>query len=234
MDFAVPSLPRGMVGRVLTAAMLLAVNAVAFGQTESILYTFQGQPDGYYPESTQLVLGTAGNLYGTTTYGGGGSCYNDPNIGCGLIYQLVPPASGSEWTEIPVWRFRGGVDGGYPGSLLVYDAHLWGVTGAGGTGSCTGGCGYLFRLEAPTSPEGVWSKTVLFDFPASNYVCRISAVDKEGNFYGTGSSSEQPDGYICELNKTESGYTTIDLHDFTGVAQGHSFGDGSYPLSVTF
>lgn len=59
-------------------------------------------------------------------------------------------------------------------------------------------------------------------------------MDKEGNFYGTGSSHERPNGYICELNKTESGYTTIDLYDFTSVAPGHLFGDASYPISVTF
>ena len=49
--------------------------------------------------------------------------------------------------------------------------------------------------------EGSWTKTVLFDFPAANYFCRISAVDAKGNFYGAGSSSQRPDGYICELKR---------------------------------
>ena len=219
---------------ILTAALLLAASGLAFGQTESVLYTFQGQPDGYFPESS-LVIGGAGNLYGTTTYGGGGACYVDPYSGCGFIYELVPPAAaGSEWTEIPVWRFQGGTDGGNPGGLLTYEGQLWGVAGAGGTGPCTGGCGYFFRLEPPSSPEGAWTKVVVFDFPGPNYFCRISAVDTNGNFYGTGLTSQRPDGYVCELQKTQSGYTTIDLYDFQGVPKGRRIGDGSYPISVAF
>lgn len=74
-----------------------------------------------------------------------------------------------------------------------------------GTVSCTGGCGYFFRLEPPAAPGGSWTKTVLFDFPAANYFCLISAVDAKGNFYGAGSSSQRPDGYICELKRNQSG-----------------------------
>jgi hypothetical protein len=61
--------------------------------------------------------------------------------------------------------------------------------GGWGTGSCTGGCGYLFRLEPPAAPGGSWTKTVLFDFPAANYFCLISAVDAKGNFVGHAQSS---------------------------------------------
>src|ERR1700683_4987557 len=86
----------------LSPAVLLASVTLAFCQTETVIYTFQGQhgQDGYYPESSALVLDNAGNLYGTTTYGGGGPCLVGQYAGCGMIYQFGRPASAhGAWTE---------------------------------------------------------------------------------------------------------------------------------------
>ena len=54
--------------------------------TEKILLNFSGQ-DGIYPFGG-LILDTAGNLYGTTYYGG---YLSDCDYsGCGVIFELTP------------------------------------------------------------------------------------------------------------------------------------------------
>jgi uncharacterized repeat protein (TIGR03803 family) len=54
--------------------------------TEKILLNFGGR-DGVYPFSG-LTLDSAGNLYGTTYYGGDlGDCYYQ---GCGVVFELTP------------------------------------------------------------------------------------------------------------------------------------------------
>jgi len=210
---------------------------VAFGQTETVIYTFQGQPgnDGYYPGSFPLLLDGSGNLYGMTTYGGGGPCTSAPYTGCGIIFQLVPSSSG-KWTENAIWRFHGCMDGGYPAGLVASGGHFWGVTGIGGSGSCSGGCGYLFRLDRPATPGGTWTKTDVFNFPAVDYKCGITTADAHGNLYGAYSSTtDRPNGYVCELTLTSPNvFTTLNLYEFAGVARGSKVGDGANPFGVTF
>src|SRR5258708_39597153 len=69
----------------------------------SVIHTFKGRLDGHFP--TGLTFDTAGNLYGTTVFGG----TSDE----GVIYQLMPAASGP-WTENLLYTFTGGHDGGFP------------------------------------------------------------------------------------------------------------------------
>jgi uncharacterized repeat protein (TIGR03803 family) len=219
-------------------AIVIGAGASLFGQTETVLHTFQAGSDGYYPELTPLVLDGAGNLYGTTTYGGGGPCFVGFYAGCGVIYQLrrPSPAQGS-WTENVIWRFQSGADGGYPGGLVVAAGKLFGVAGTGGTGTCSGGCGYLFEITPPTAAGGAWSKMDVFDFPAADTSCSISASDAGGNLYGVGGGTAVPNGTICKLIRpvaTGESWAFTNLYEFRGVARGHSIGDGSGPLGVTF
>src|SRR5450432_3994451 len=134
----------------IALATAFAIGTLAFGQTESVIYTFQGQAanDGMFPEFSALILNNPFILFGTTTNGGGGPCSGSAP-GCGMIYKLIPSPTGP-WQETAIWRFQGGIDGGFPGGLLVTGGKLWGVAGTGGTGSCSGGCGYLFNLTAPS------------------------------------------------------------------------------------
>ena len=79
------------------------------------------------PES-RLIWDSSGNLYGTTQIGGAISYCNDQKgiylIGCGAVFQLVPPAtSGGAWTQNVLYQFGGGsfIDGQFPLAALAFD-----------------------------------------------------------------------------------------------------------------
>ena len=83
--------------------------------------------DGYWPQAG-LVFDASGNLYGTTYYGGDGSCNDGRGIGCGAVFELTPGANGA-WTETILHSFNR-KDGYNPAASLVFDAvgNLYGVT----------------------------------------------------------------------------------------------------------
>ncbi len=114
---------------------------------ETVLHSFNGRRDGAAPLSS-LILDKAGNLYGATSYGGGGSGCG--GHGCGVVFKLTP-GSGGHWNETVLHRFYGGRDGSVPNvDKLVFDAsgNLYGVTIAGGQGTCNNGagCGVVFEI----------------------------------------------------------------------------------------
>jgi len=221
----------------LVAALMFASDAIAAGQTETILHVFQAGNDGYFPEGYPVVLDSAGNVYGTTTYGGGGNCTFNVYTGCGMIYQITPPAQpGGAWTENIVWQFQGGIDGAIPGGLWLRNGKLYGGAGTGGSGACSGGCGYIFELTPPASPGRPWTKMPLHDFPTAESECGITAFDAAGNYYGVG-PSRNGNGSVCKLAPPSTGsgsWKGETLYVFKGVARGENFGDGSGPLGVTF
>ena len=97
------------------------------------LYEFQGGSDGYTP-SAGLAFDVAGNLYGTTTYGGIGPCEDFGEAGCGTVFKLSPAGDGT-WQKSLLHTFSGGTRGAYPnGGTLVVDGagKLYGATVAGG------------------------------------------------------------------------------------------------------
>jgi len=111
---------------------------------EKVLHAFGGR-DGAYPDGGGLVFDSEGNLYGTTSSGGGLNC--NPNYGCGVVFKLSP-GKNSKWTETVLHRFSG-KDGASPQSDLLLDAagNLYGTTSQGGSGQCAlGGCGVVFEI----------------------------------------------------------------------------------------
>jgi uncharacterized repeat protein (TIGR03803 family) len=93
---------------------------------ETVLYTFGRDADGRYPYAG-LVRDAAGNLYGTTEWGGDTSrCLP---MGCGLVFKLDPAGK-----ETVLYRFHG-PDGAFPEwAPLLRDTagNLHGMTEQGG------------------------------------------------------------------------------------------------------
>ncbi len=125
------------------------------GWTESVLYNFQGGTDGAYPQAT-LVMDNLGNLYGTTSVGGGSSVclLGTTPAGCGTVFELSP-SSGGSWIETVLYRFQGNFDGASPSGGVMLDGagSLYGVTGGGGSNSCRQyfkdgqDCGLVYKLR---------------------------------------------------------------------------------------
>ncbi len=130
--------------------------AAGGGWTEKGLHAFTGSTDGANPLSA-LIFDKAGNLYGTA--------FADGAHGDGVVYWLVPSASGG-WTEQVLHAFQG-TDGAIPEAGLVLDAagNLYGTTPSGGMHSCR--CGTVFKLTPPTN-GGLWTLTILHYFTGGN------------------------------------------------------------------
>jgi uncharacterized repeat protein (TIGR03803 family) len=60
------------------------------GWTYTALHVFAGGSDGSRPRSN-VVFDANGNLYGTTSFGGTGSCTGGLSPGCGVVFQITPP-----------------------------------------------------------------------------------------------------------------------------------------------
>lgn len=118
---------------------------------ETLLHKFAAGADGVSPKAS-LVLDATGNLYGTTTNGGTGSCFesagglDDPrvDVGCGTIFKI--DASGNETV---VYNFSG-PDGRFPRAGLFVDSAgiLYGTTLSGGAF----GVGNVFRYDPGSGP----------------------------------------------------------------------------------
>jgi len=134
--------------------------------THTVLYNFTGGNDGASPENG-VALDSAGNLYGTATYGAF-EAY-------GTVYMLSP--SGVETT---LHQFSGGFDGGNPmGSVAVDNqGNLYGTTHVGGTG----GAGTVWQL----TPSGL-TFTTLYTFSGYEGPFDTPTLDAAGNVYGTSS-----------------------------------------------
>jgi uncharacterized repeat protein (TIGR03803 family) len=139
-------------------AILFAV-ASAHAGTENILYNFHMTSHGQYP-SGGLISDAAGNLYGTTEYGG---AYD-----YGEVFMLSPNAKGA-WTQTILCSFKGenggSKDGWYPTGALTFDSsgNLYGATTWGG--DSTDKVGTIFKL---TKTNGKWKESVIWSFQQFN------------------------------------------------------------------
>src|SRR5438270_3689243 len=210
----------------LLTAMVLAASALA--QTEHVIYSFQGGTDGARPTSG-LISDSAGNLYGTTYYGGDGTCSDSFATGCGIVFELSPQITGG-YSKRTLHQFRNdGIDGTYPVAGLVLDAagNLYGTTAYGGRGVCSPtaptGCGVVFRLSR--TKLGGWAETILHSFVGGSDGQRPVATlvrDSAGHFFGTTSGDRGSCehgfgvcGTVFELSRTQGHWMEQVIHSFT-------------------
>jgi uncharacterized repeat protein (TIGR03803 family) len=156
------------------------------GFTESVVYKFKGGSDGQFPLAG-LVLGADGNLYGTTSYGGTGSC-GSIGIGCGTVFKLTP--SGTETVLYSFQGAHGGTHDGYlPTGSLITDSNgdLFGTTAFGGDNCGTLTCGTAFEM---IKSGASYSEQIIYRFlgASSNDGATPEASlvsDSSGALYGT-------------------------------------------------
>jgi uncharacterized repeat protein (TIGR03803 family) len=173
-------------------ALLVVTTRPAMSQTEHILYSFVGTPDGANPWAT-LTRGPKGNFYGTTNTGG--------VYGAGTVFEIT--AAGEEKI---LYSFTGGADGGDPQTGLILDAegNLYGTTPSN-----------VFEVM----PNGTEKVLHTFQGASDGADCEASLVrDTQGNLYGiTMYGGAFGAGTVFEV--TASGTEKI-LYSFTGGADG--------------
>jgi len=203
---------------VMMAGILVLVISAAQpvqAQTYTVLHRFNGS-DGANPTST-LIVDRAGNVYGTTQYGG--------THEQGIVFQMKRAGSGFIFNPIHEFHWNGsGGDGFYPldngGLTIAADGSLYGTTENGGILGCDGEstCGVVFRLQPPptacTSALCPWRESIVYEFnPQSGPEFPISNVvfDHAGNLYGTTEYSSvfelSPSGGSWIASDYNAGYT---------------------------
>jgi uncharacterized repeat protein (TIGR03803 family) len=180
---------------------------ITAGGTLTMLYSFcaqNGCADGASPYAG-LVQGTNGNLYGTTSHGGGAN-------GGGTVFKITPSG-----TLATLHSFAGyPTDGANPQAGLVQatNGKLYGTTSSGGAN----GGGTIFKI----TPSGTLTTLHSFDNTdgANPQAGLVQAAD--GDFYGT-TEYGGVSGWGTVFKITPSGTLTT-LHSF-------NIADGELPVA---
>jgi uncharacterized repeat protein (TIGR03803 family) len=173
--------------------------------TETVLYSFTGEPDGLIPRGG-MSIDLAGNLYGVTQLGG---AYN-----YGTIFKITPGGA-----ETVIHSFD---SGDYPRAGLIIDAtrDLYGATTAGGFGY-----GTVFRFRTVRSAVNRDGFSQLYRFAGGDDGADPEGGllrDGNGNLYGTThSGGAHQNGTVFRLGI--DGSKTV-LYAFTGGSDGSSPG----------
>ncbi len=101
---------------------------------ETVLYNFTTEEVQPTLSASSLLLDPAGNLYGTTLYGG--------SLSDGTVFEV---SSQGVYTMLHSFDVN---DGEFPVAGLVRDnaGNLYGTTSGGGNFSCSLGCGVVFKI----------------------------------------------------------------------------------------
>jgi uncharacterized repeat protein (TIGR03803 family) len=207
---------------VLVLAATLVVTPAAQAQTGHVLHDFTGDNDGSTPMGL-VAVDHAGNVYGSTPYGGisSGSC--EAIGGCGMVFRATN--RNGAFTYAPLYFFHGS-DGAQPfaGVTIGPDGAVYGTTLSGGTG----GDGTVFRLTPPPTFCRMvlcsWDETVIYNPSGSDPGLLFAGVvfDNAGNIYGASfSGGTFGMGAVYKLSPAGGGnYTETTLYSFTGGDDG--------------
>jgi uncharacterized repeat protein (TIGR03803 family) len=206
----------------------------ARAQVESVLHKFGSTTgDGRYPQAT-LVRDSAGNLYGTTEFGGSFTC---GYFHCGTVFEMVFDSATNSYSEKVLYEFQGGTsDGSDPFAPLVMDSagNLYGTTEGGGPSpNCNGGCGTVFELVFDSGTKTYTEKVLHYFAGGADGYFPIGglAIDSGGNLYGTtsegGPSANTGTVFELALDSATNTYAMNLLYPFSNVT-----GDGSDPQAT--
>jgi len=181
----------------------------------TLLHSFTGKRgDGALPFAG-LVCDGAGNLYGTTMFGG--AAHNGREYG--TVFKLSKAGK-----ETILYSFKGAADGAYPTADLVRDkaGNSYGTT----SGGYNTNNGTVFKVDAKGKETVLYSFT---DGTDGGYPWAGLVRDAKGNLYGTTQyggnlSCYYPYGCGTVFKVDPKGKFTV-LHSFTG-----STTDGQLPL----
>ena len=197
-----------------TLALLFAAASISWvqfaeAQTLKVLHSFTGGADGSEPQAG-VVRDSAGNFYGTTYEGGGGTCI----AGCGVVFRLSRTGK-----FVVVHRFTGGTDGAHPVAGLILDArgNMYGTTSSGGDLSCGNGfgCGVVFKLDK------TGNEIVLHSFSGGSDGAGPQAGlvrGTSGNLYGTTFSGGASNSGVI-FNVDTAGHEAV-LYSFNSSTDG--------------
>ena len=186
---------------------------------ETVLHSFDdiSGSDGYNPEGA-LAFDAAGNLYGTTLYGG--------KFGGGTVFQLK--ASNGKFAYKVIHGFATSASSAYtPYGGVVVDSkngYLYGTTNVGGV---VWNAGAVYQLR---EVSGVWIFSVIYNFLGDSlgqYTYSALAVDATGNLYGTNYQGGDLNlGCVFKLTPGKgTTWTEKVIYSFKGYAKK----DGAYP-----
>jgi uncharacterized repeat protein (TIGR03803 family) len=181
--------------------------------SEKVLFSFN-LDDGQAP-SGKLLLDRAGNLYGTTVYGGSSSGGSK-----GVVFELTPGGNG-QWNASVLWNFTGGSDGGNPEfGVIAVAGKLYGAV-ADSLVYGQNGNGVIFEL---TPSQGKWNETTIENFAYADGGRPQAALvaDAAGNLYGVSSEAGSHGfGSVFKLTNSASGWKEQTLYNFpTGAPTG--------------
>jgi len=215
-----PINPRGAVAQGFDGNLYSTARGGTFGDgsifdvtplgTLSSLYSFSSTSQN---ADNGLTLGSDGNLYGTTIYGGGSTgCFG---FGCGMLFRITP-----DGMLTTLHNFSGHGDGTKPYGPPIQgaDSNFYGVTKSGGAHDV----GTIYKL----TPAG--KLITLYSFskkPGHGYAPTAPLIQgRDGNFYGTTSAGGKACCFGTVFKITPSGKFTS-LYDFDST-------HGSQPLGA--
>ncbi len=187
------------------------------GWTETVLHSFTDK-DGSHPLAS-LIFDQAGNLYGTTLFGG--------HTHGGVVFQLT--LSGGVWKETVLHTFTGRKDGIDPAASLIFDQSgdqngvLYGTTMAGN----------VFKLTPPKAGHTKWMFKNVYDLGSGPDGGPLSSgtllAGTHGVLYGTQKFGNGPAnaGAVFQLTPPakRGAWTATTIYRFNGGS------DGLYPYA---
>ena len=177
---------RTAVALLFCVAVCAAISAAptAQAQTYTVIGNFGTNGTGVDP--LYVTLDGAGNVYGTTYYGG--LSY----LGYGVVFKLT--RHGSNWIQSVLYDFTGGSDGGHPYGGVVFgpDGSLYGTASSGGRV----GQGVVFKLQPPAT-ECRRRKWRLWPSP----IRRIRRTARQSSM-----PADAPPAMRCQISPTVPGW----------------------------